>query len=174
MRADAFLGNGAPEFALASLPPYGERRREEGIGVPGEGADWAKDERSLHWGREGRWGGARKETGDLEFILKATGSLMGWRENKRGHYKDPSVSSVIGIGGPLWKWEEQLGRGPNRGCDAAALNGCHTLSRPGSLHTSCHLWNTKAVLLRETETTSGDPNSLPRMGAIVGGTPSIS
>lgn len=54
--------------------------------------------RSLHCGREGRWGGARKETGDLEFILKATGSLMGCRENKRGHYKDPSVSSVIGIG----------------------------------------------------------------------------
>lgn len=108
------------------MPPYGERRWEEGVGVPGEGADWAKDERGLHWGRAGRWGGARKETGDLEFILKATGSLMGWRENKRGHYKDPSVSSGIGIGGPLWKWEEQLGRGPNPGGDAAALNGRRT------------------------------------------------
>lgn len=105
---------------------------------------------------------------------------MGWRENKRRRYKAPSASSVIGIGGPLWKWEEELGgRGPNPGGDAAALNGRRTSvsalsSHPAAWYTGCNLWNTKAVLLRENETTSGDLNSPLRRGATVGGTPSIS
>lgn len=34
------------------------------------------------------------------------GYLVG---TKKGHYKACSVSSVMDIGGPPWKWEEQLG-----------------------------------------------------------------
>lgn len=66
-----------------------------------------EEQRTLHWGTAGRWGGARKEAGDLEFILKArSGGLHGveggyLEGNKRGHYEDPSISSVIGIEGPL-------------------------------------------------------------------------
>ena len=51
------------------------------MGLQAEGPHWAKEGIGGSVpGQSGQVGGARKETGDPNFILRATASSRGWRE----------------------------------------------------------------------------------------------
>lgn len=138
-----------------------------GSGLQTEGSDWVRDGGSalgqrgqVEWGEKGAWGPGLYPEGNEE-VYRVEGG------HKTGLHKDPSVSSVVGIGGPRWRWEEQLGgHGPH--AVVMLLPGTH--SAHPSVHllpardrglSGCNLWSTKAVLLRENETTSGALTASP-------------